>query len=170
MLRITRLSDYAVAILGQLANSESFVHTAKDLAARTGLPQPAVSKILKNLARSKIVASHRGVQGGYRLAREPSQVSVADVIEAVEGPVALTECGDDSDALCEFVGHCTVKANWLRINQVVKRALSNVSVEDMILPPRAERLIQLRRTSRLESASTRSETAREKDNQFIEVR
>jgi FeS assembly SUF system regulator len=157
MLRITRLSDYAVAILGQLAHSESAVNTAKELAARTGLPQPAVSKILKNLARSKLVASHRGVQGGYRLAREPSLVSVADVIEAVEGPVALTECGDSTDASCEFVGHCSVQANWIRINQVVRRALSNVSVEDMILPPRAERLIQLRRTSKSAAPRTRSE-------------
>lgn len=146
MLRITRLSDYAVAILGQLAHSAEAVQTAKDVAARTGLSAPVVSKIFKSLARSKLVSSHRGVQGGYRLAREPSRVSVADVIEAVEGPVALTECGENSDASCEFVGSCSVQANWLRINQVVRRALSNVSVEDMILPPRAERLIQLRRT------------------------
>ena len=146
MLRITRLSDYAVAVLGQLANASDTVQTAKDLAARTGLPAPVVSKILKSLARGKIVSSHRGVQGGYRLARQPSLVSVADVIEAVEGPVALTECGDSSDTSCEFLGNCSVQANWLRINQVVRRALANVSVEDMILPPRAERLIQLRRT------------------------
>ena len=164
MLRITRLSDYAVAILGQLANSEVAVHTAKDLAARSGLPAPVVSKILKNLARSKLVASQRGVQGGYRMAREPSLVSVADVIEAVEGPVALTECGDNSDATCEFVGNCSVQANWLRINQVVRRALSNISVEDMISPPRAERLIQLRRSP----PPTRSE--KEPDNQLSEAR
>jgi len=170
MLRITRLSDYAVAVLGQLANSDSAVNTAKELAARTGLPQPAVSKILKNLARAKLVASHRGVQGGYRLARDPSLVSVADVIEAVEGPVALTECGDSSDTSCEFVGHCSVQANWLRINQVVRRALSNVSVEDMILPPRAERLIQLRRTSKSDAAGERSVVAPRDPSQFSEIR
>ncbi len=143
MLRITRLSDYAVAILGQLARSVSPVRTAKDIAAGTGLPVPVVSKILKSLTRSSLVVSHRGVQGGYRLSREPSEVSVADVIEAVEGPVALTECGENTDA-CEFVGNCSVQANWLRINQVVRRALANISVEDMILPPGGERLVQLR--------------------------
>jgi len=145
MLRITKLSDYAVAILGHLARSASPVRTAKDVAAETGLSAAVVSKILKSLARSNLVVSHRGVQGGYRLARQPSLLSVAEVIEAVEGPVALTECGDSADT-CEFVGSCSVQANWLRINQVVRRALSNVSVEDMILPPGGERLIQLRRT------------------------
>ncbi len=167
MLRITRLSDYAVAILGQLANSVAPVDTAKDLAARTGLPAPVVSKILKRLARSKLVTSQRGVQGGYRLAREPSRVSVADVIEAVEGPVALTECGDTSDASCEFVGNCSVQANWMRINQVVKRALSNISIEDMILPPGAQRLIQLRRMS--SPTPTLSEAVRVNNSQLSEA-
>ena len=166
MLRITRLSDYAVAILGQLANSKDSVQTAKDVAACTGLSAPVVSKILKSLARSKLVLSQRGVQGGYRLAREPSRVSVADVIEAVEGPVALTECGENSDASCEFVGSCSVQANWLRINQVVKRALSNISVEDMILPPRAERLIQLRRTQGSAPIRARRAMALNEDSQL----
>ena len=147
MLRITRLSDYAVAILGHLANAEPLVQTAKDVAFGMGLPQPVVSKILKSLTRAGLVLSQRGVQGGYSLARRPSLVSVADVIEAVEGPVALTECGTRSEVNCEFEGQCTVQASWLRINQVVKRALANVSVEDMILPPRAERLIQIGRPS-----------------------
>lgn len=169
MLRITRLSDYAVSILGQLAHSRDAVHTAKDLATRTGLPQPVVSKILKNLARSKLVASHRGVQGGYRLAREPSLVSVADVIESVEGPVALTDCGDSSDTSCEFVGNCSVQANWLRINQVVRRALSNVSVEDMILPPHAERLIQIRRAPKAATSRLRSDTTYKKVPHYSEA-
>jgi FeS assembly SUF system regulator len=131
-----------------MASSVEGVQTAKELAEKTGLPQPAVSKILKSLARSKVVASHRGVQGGYRLAREASRVSVADVIEAVEGPVALTDCGDESVPACEFTGQCSVQANWLRINQVVRRALANISVEDMLLPPNKERLIQLRRANK----------------------
>ena len=152
MLKITRLSDYAVAVLGQLARSAESVQTAKGLAEKTGLPQPAVSKILKSLARSKLVASHRGVQGGYRLARDASHVSVADVIEAVEGPVALTDCGGESLPACEFTGQCSVQANWLRINQVVRRALANISVEDMMLPPTRERLIQLRRTAKPRTA------------------
>ena len=147
MLKITRLSDYAVAVIGQMARSDAEVQTAKWLAEKTGLPPPAVSKILKSLARSKLLDSHRGVQGGYRLARDASRVSVADVIEAVEGPVALTDCGVDSSSECEFLGQCSVKANWLRINQVVRRALSNISVQDMMLPPHKERLVQLRRGS-----------------------
>lgn len=167
MLRITRLSDYAVAILGQLARSPSPVRTAKDVAADTGLPAPVVSKILKSLARSNLVESQRGVQGGYRLARKPSQVSVAEVIEAVEGPVALTECGENDS--CEFDGNCSVQANWLRINQVVRRALANISVEDMILPPGAERLIQLGRTSS-DAKRARNENTSHSENTMREAR
>jgi len=151
MLKITRLSDYAVAVMAQMATATPGVQTAKGLAARTGLPQPAVSKILKTLARSKLVQSHRGMQGGYRLAREASRVSVVEVIEAVEGPVALTDCGTPALSECEFQGQCSVQANWLRINQVVRRALANISIEDMILPPRQHRLIQLRRAARTAS-------------------
>lgn len=148
MLKITRLSDYAVVIMGQLASEDPAVKTAKDLAVKTGLPLPAVSKILKSLARSKLVESQRGVLGGYRLARSASHVSVADVIEAVEGPVALTDCGADiASEGCEFNGQCSVRANWLRINQVVRRALANISVQDMTLPPQRERLVQLRRAT-----------------------
>jgi FeS assembly SUF system regulator len=144
MLRITRLSDYAVGVISQLANNHDAVRTAKELALRTGLPRPVVSKILKNLARAKLVASQRGVRGGYRLAREAAHVSVAEVIEAVEGPVALTECGSTSVAACEFTQQCSVQANWQRINQVVRRALSNISVQDMLLPTGGERLVQIR--------------------------
>ena len=161
MLRITRLSDYAVAILGQLARSPVAVRTAKDIAAETGLPMPVVSKILKGLARGDLLVSHRGVQGGYGLSREASQISVADVIEAVEGPVALTECGENDS--CEFVGSCSVQANWLRINQVVRRALANVSVQDMILPPGVERLIQLGLTS------SKAKRARNENATHVEI-
>jgi len=168
MLRITRLSDYAVAILGHLARSPLPVRTAKDVAAQTGLPAPVVSKILKSLARSNLVVSHRGVQGGYRLAREASHVSVAEVIEAVEGPVALTECGENTDS-CEFGGSCSVQANWLRINQVVRRALANVSVKDMILPPGEERLIQLHRAAPGGTNRKRNETALHLENTIDEA-
>lgn len=166
MLRITRLSDYAVAILGHLARSGSPVRTAKEIAAESGLPAPVVSKILKSLARASLVVSQRGVQGGYRLSRKASQVSVAEVIEAVEGPVALTECGEKTDS-CEFVGNCSVQANWLRINQVVRRALANISVEDMILPPGAERLVQLRPSG---AKHIRNESVPNSENTMREAR
>jgi FeS assembly SUF system regulator len=168
MLRITKLSDYAVAILGHMASPTAPVRTARDIASETGLSAPVVSKILKSLARANLVVSHRGVQGGYQLARETSQLSVAEVIEAVEGPVALTECGENLDS-CEFVGNCTVQANWLRINQVVRRALSNISVEDMILPPGTERLVQLRRTSIGGEKTTRNAPVLISENSISEV-
>jgi FeS assembly SUF system regulator len=135
MLRITKLTDYAIVVLTHLAGGGAeTAHNARDVAERTRIPRPTVSKILKELARGGIVASQRGVQGGYRLARVPSSISLANIIDAVEGPVALTECSSVEPEACEHAGTCPVEANWLRINQVVRRALAGISLADMARP------------------------------------
>src|SRR5262249_7161853 len=127
MLRITKLTDYAIVVLTHLAgggaDNAHNAHNARDVAERTRIPRPTVSKILKELARGGIVVSQRGVQGGYRLARASESITLADIIDAVEGPVALTECSSIEPEACEHAGTCPVEANWLRINQVVRRAL-----------------------------------------------
>ena len=135
MLRITKLSDYAIVVLTHLAGSSAGgSQTARDVADRTRIPRPTVSKILKELARGGIVVSQRGVQGGYRLARRPEQVNLAEIIDAVEGPLALTECSSVEPEGCEHAGYCPVEANWLRINQVVRSALAGISLADMARP------------------------------------
>lgn len=144
MLRITKLTDYAIVVLTQLTNGEGS-HTARGVAERTRIPRPTVSKILKELARGGIVTSQRGVQGGYRLARAAENISIADIIDAVEGPVALTECSSVEPEACEHAGACPVEANWLRINQVVRRALAGISLADMVRPL-SPQLIHLTRT------------------------
>lgn len=135
MLRITKLTDYAIVVLTNMVGpSAGGPHTARDLSDRTRIPQPTVSKILKDLSRSGILVSTRGVQGGYSLAHAPDTISVVDIIDAVDGPVAITECSGDRPASCDYAGSCPVEANWVRINQVVRGALSTISLADMARP------------------------------------
>lgn len=146
MLRITRLSDYAIVILTEAARGSGEPFTARHAAAATRLPLPAVSKILKSLAKKHVVASQRGVLGGYRLEREPSQIPLSEIIDAVEGQVALTDCGTrrrSSKDACEYQDSCGLKANWARVNGVVRRALASVTLLDMMGPGRRE-LVPLR--------------------------
>jgi len=136
MLRITKLSDYAVVVLQNLAACQdpSCDCTSREVAERTGIPRPTVSKVMKDLARGGLLVSQRGALGGFCLAREPARITLAEIIEAVEGPIALTECSAAADGNCDFTGACPVEENWLRINQVVRRALDDISLADMARP------------------------------------
>lgn len=133
MLRITKLSDYAVVVLQRLAEADCS-GTARAVARLTRIPQPTVQKVLKDLARAGLLASRRGAQGGYSLARAAERISLAEIIEAVEGPIALTECGSDERDACEFAGACPAEENWIKINQVVRHALGGISLADMARP------------------------------------
>ncbi|MBN1612292.1 MAG: SUF system Fe-S cluster assembly regulator [Polyangiaceae bacterium] len=150
MLRITRLTDYAIVVLSHLAGQQSGPCTSRGAARATGLPQPSVSKILKSLAKAGVVRSERGVQGGYRLAREPGSICVADIIDAVEGPISLTECTTERPDGCEYSGVCALESTWARINHAVRRALAEISLADIAMPP-TPRLIQLGRGPRQSS-------------------
>ena len=133
MLRITKLTDYAVVLLTRMAaRPDGASHTARELSAFARIPQPTVSKILKDLAHGGVLASQRGVSGGFRLARPARDISVADVIDAVEGPIAITECTNDDAPACEHVGSCPTESSWLRINDVVRRALAAISLASMV--------------------------------------
>jgi FeS assembly SUF system regulator len=146
VLRITRLSDYAIVVLGATARSGPSAFTARTAAARTGLPLPAVKKILKCLVREGVVESQRGTLGGYRLSRPATQIALADIIDAIEGPFALTDCGQSptqGELLCEYLDRCGVHSNWSRINGIVRRALASVTLADMIGPGDRE-LVPLR--------------------------
>jgi FeS assembly SUF system regulator len=135
MLRITKLTDYAIVVLAHLVKDGSEgVSTAKDLAQRSRLPAPTVSKILKELARGQLVVSQRGLQGGYRLGRPPSEISIADIVRAVEGPIAVTDCNRGSREACDYTGACPVEDNWLKINDAIFSALSAISLAEMAQP------------------------------------
>jgi FeS assembly SUF system regulator len=131
MLRISKMTDYAVVLATHLAASEG-PHAARDLAFHTQIPEPTASKVLKKLARAGVVTSQRGAKGGYALARSPQRIGIDEVIEAIEGPIAVTECSDETtDSFCEYETNCDVRANWQRINLAVQQALSEISLADM---------------------------------------
>ena len=103
--------------------------TARDLSERARLPLPTVSKILKILAREGLLVSHRGARGGYTLARPPAEISVAEIIGALEGPIAITECVSEEPGVCGQESLCTIRANWLLINQAVQSALDKITLD-----------------------------------------
>ena len=131
MLRISKLTDYGTVLLAHLAANQAAVCSAADVAGATGIAPPTVSKLLKSLARAGLVSSTRGANGGYRLARPPQQISAADVIDALEGPVSITECSA-SDGDCEHEGVCSVGGAWQRINVAIRRALQDVTLNDLV--------------------------------------
>lgn len=131
MLRISKLTDYATVILAALAEQPSAMLSAAGLAERTGLGVPTVSKLLKELQRGGLVNSARGAHGGYQLARPAAEISAAHIIDAVEGPVALTECATEHSQ-CGIEHHCQVGDSWQRISLAIRRSLQNVRLTSLI--------------------------------------
>lgn len=131
MLRISRLTDYGTVLLAHLATNQESVCSAADVAAATGIAVPTVSKLLKSLGRAGLVVSKRGASGGYQLAHDPREISAADVIDALEGPVSITECSA-SDSHCEHEGVCSVGGAWRRINVAIRGALDDISLNDLL--------------------------------------
>ncbi len=130
MLRISKLTDYGTVLLAYLAAHEARVCSAAEVADATGIALPTVSKLLKTLARSGLVVSTRGANGGYQLARGAGEISAADIIDALEGPVSITECSA-GDSLCEHEDVCSVGGAWQRINIAIRRALGDVKLSDL---------------------------------------
>jgi Rrf2 family protein len=115
-------------------NHDRLLHTARDLAFESRLPLPTVSKLLKELLQGGLLVSHRGIKGGYSLARSPREISVAEIIAVLEGPIALTECSTDISGLCDLEPCCPIKNNQRVISQAVRGALDNVMLSDLIQP------------------------------------
>jgi FeS assembly SUF system regulator len=136
VIRLSRLSDYGIVLMAHLAGlDDEAPHNAREVAAEAGLPLPVVSKLLKSLARQGLLVSHRGAKGGYTLARPPADVTASEMIAALEGPIGLTEC-TVHPGQCTQEPSCHVREPWQRINDVVRRALSEVTLADLAQPPR----------------------------------
>ena len=133
MLRVTKLTDYATVVLTVLAARPGEVLSAPELAERAGLEAPTVAKVLKPLAAAGLVEGFRGANGGYRLARDAAGISLVEIVEAMEGPLAMTECSVHGGQ-CGIEDSCGVRANWRRINDVVADALRGVSLAQMQAP------------------------------------
>jgi FeS assembly SUF system regulator len=130
VLRISKMTDYATVILAQLAGDEAARRTAVELAEATGIGVPTTSKVLKELQRAGLVASTRGARGGYALARPAAAISAADIIDAVEGPVGLTECASHPGQ-CDLEASCRVGRSWQRVNVAIRRALGDVKLTQL---------------------------------------
>ncbi len=134
MLRITKITDYATVVASYLARWPDESHSAARISERLGIARPTVSKILKLLARDGLLLAQRGAHGGYTLARAPAQISIADIIDAIEGlPAGLTECSSVPGA-CALEPDCEIRGNWKKISLAVRRALADVTLADMVLP------------------------------------
>lgn len=137
MIRIGKMTDYGIVLLSYFAsNPEAKAFTARDLALEAKLPLPTVSKILKTLCRGELLFSHRGVNGGYRLGQAADSISIARIIEVLEGPIALTECSSHRPGAdnCGLESHCPVMNNWQKISLTVRRSLEQLTLKDMVLP------------------------------------
>jgi FeS assembly SUF system regulator len=145
MIRMTKQTDYGFVLLSHLAQAPERVVNAPDLAAETRLPVPMVSKILKLLARHELLRSHRGVKGGYSLARPAADLTAAEIVRALEGPVALTVCIEGTPGECDREAYCQVRGHWQAINVAVDTALGQVTLEQLAMPGGA-RLVQLGRS------------------------
>jgi FeS assembly SUF system regulator len=139
MLRVSRLTDYATVVMAFIATHPDHVHSAVQIAEETRLELPTVSKLLKTLGHAALVESFRGVNGGYRLARSATEISLAEIVEALEGPLGMTECSI-AEGQCDREAQCGVRGSWQQINHVLDTALRAVSLADMMKPPPNRRI------------------------------
>jgi FeS assembly SUF system regulator len=131
MLRLSKLADYSTQVMTYMARDLA-VHSASEVSAGLGIAAPTVSKILKMLVRKNLVDSVLGAKGGYMLARHPAEISVAEIINAMDGPISITECSGTT--ICERESTCSTRSNWQGINHIIQDALEKVNLAEMIAP------------------------------------
>ncbi|NDE90993.1 MAG: SUF system Fe-S cluster assembly regulator [Alphaproteobacteria bacterium] len=144
MVRLSKLTDYAVVLLTQMVSGQmvrpningegkiaTHSMTTASLAQITGLPHPTVSKILKKLSKTGLLVAQRGATGGYTLARDAQDISVADIVTALDGPIALTDCAQGSSQSCQMERKCPINGHWNRVNIAIRDALQSVSLAEM---------------------------------------
>ncbi|MBK8973976.1 MAG: SUF system Fe-S cluster assembly regulator [Hahellaceae bacterium] len=155
MLRLAKLADYGLVIAASLVEPAGGKVKLEQVAETTKLSVPTVRKIMKLLVDGGVVRSERGVNGGYVLARAPQRISVAEIVQAVEGGVALTDCCRD-DNHCDVMHACTVQTNWTVINQTVNTLFSRITLSDMTRPLTSRDLMQKIQGNRLELVAVES--------------
>jgi FeS assembly SUF system regulator len=131
VLRLSKLADYGIVMMTHMARQPDRQIAAPEIAAQSHLPLPMASKILKGLVRAGLLVSHRGAKGGYALARPAAALSVADVIVALDGPIALTACIEHGPGECDIEALCPARANWQRINAAIRQALEGITMAEM---------------------------------------
>ena len=131
MFKLNRLTDYAVVVMAEMAKDRPAQRSAGQIAAESGVPLPTVAKVLNLLARDGLVTAQRGAAGGYNLSRPAEQISVAEIVQSIEGPIALTACVEGALAQCDMEIHCAMRGNWDKVNQVIHQALTALTLADM---------------------------------------
>lgn len=134
MIRLTKFADYGMLLMGQIAACQDHALSAQTLAETSGVPAPTVSKLLGKLARAGLLDSHRGAQGGFTLARSAHDITVAEIVQAVEGPIALTDCIEHGLGACGYETHCPSRMGWSRVNAAIRDALEGITLAEMITP------------------------------------
>jgi len=131
-MRLSSMADYAVVTMSAAARHCGFVRvSAAELAAETGLPVPTVQKLVSKLTAAGLLRSVRGVGGGLQLARPAAAITLADIVEAVEGPIALTACVEHGKHDCALEQTCTVRLHWAGVNEAMRGALANIPLTQM---------------------------------------
>ncbi|USG63206.1 SUF system Fe-S cluster assembly regulator [Sneathiella marina] len=131
MIKLSKMTDYGVVIMSEMARMPGRVMTAPDISLHTGLTVPTAAKILRVLAKGKMLVSHRGAHGGYELTAQPAEISIADIVRAMEGPLAVTSCVDESEEDCSVEECCPMRGGWEKINRALNAALEEVTLADM---------------------------------------
>jgi len=133
MLKLNKMTDYAVVCLGMLARRPGYLMSASELSKETGLKLYTVQKILKViLTKSDLIKAERGINGGYTLKKRPVNISVVEIIEALDGPIKLTSCVDKSDKLCESSDICFLGGKWNKVNEIIRKSLKDISLDDLL--------------------------------------
>ena len=129
MIRLTNLADYGVVLMCEMGKDPTGLHSAVKLAQETGLPVPTVSKILGALSKAGILISQRGLKGGFKLAGNVNEINIAGIIEAVDGPIALTNCIEKAPGDCSFEPICSMRPHWQLINDAVRNGLAGITLD-----------------------------------------
>ena len=135
MIRLTNLADYAVVVMTAAAKAHDPRLSAGSVAAETGLPAPTVAKLMGSLGKAGLLASSRGVAGGFRLARDAGDITLVDIVEAIDGPIALTACAHDVPSDCAIIGACAVKPHLGIVSRTVRDALQAVTLAQLAGAP-----------------------------------
>ena len=133
MFKLNKMTDYAVVCLGMLSRNPGSSMSARELSEATGLTLYTVQKLLKLLVvKSNLISAKRGSQGGYTLNKQSNEISVVEIIEALDGPISLTACVDSSDSHCEASNVCFLGGKWNRVNEIIRESLNDISLNDLL--------------------------------------
>lgn len=134
MIRLSKLTDYAIVVMSEMGRQPDATHTVAQLADRSGVPSPTVAKLMKSLTPAGLTRSQRGAAGGYTLALTPELITIADIVTALDGPIALTACVEGADDQCGVETLCPMRGGWEKINRAIRAALESVTLADMMAP------------------------------------